>query len=66
MAVAMKSTIYWDMFPCSLEVHRRFEGTSYVRPWGSRINQARYTLFVCFGLLFDPEDGGCTFLRNVG
>jgi hypothetical protein len=48
MAV-MKSSIFWDITPCSL----------------SKVNRsACYLLHVgfLFGLFFDPEDGGNMFL----
>jgi hypothetical protein len=45
-AVVLKSIFFWDMTPCSAQVH---------------------LLARCFAELFyDPEDGGDTFLRNVG
>jgi hypothetical protein len=59
-AVVMKSSIFWDRKPCSLlKVNRRF---------GKTRRLACYLLHVGFssGLFFDPEDGGDTFLRNVG
>jgi hypothetical protein len=41
-AVFMKSTIFWDITPCSpLEVNRRFGGT-YSRHLQGRISRARY------------------------
>jgi hypothetical protein len=59
-AMVMKSTIFWDIRPCSpLKVKRRFGGTC-----GSacRLLHAGFLL----GLLFDPEDGEDIFLQNVG
>jgi hypothetical protein len=54
-AAIMKSSIFWDITPCSpLKVNRRF-----------------VLLVACFhagfllGLFFDPEDGGDMFLRNI-
>jgi hypothetical protein len=49
MAVVMKSSIFWDITPCSpLEVSRCFEG----------ICQAELCFHACLlmGLFFDPED----------
>jgi hypothetical protein len=38
-AVAMKSSIFWDIAPCSpLKVSRHFEGTSHLHLIGRRIN----------------------------
>jgi hypothetical protein len=73
-AVVMKSTIFWDIMPCSpLKVDQRFRGTYHLHFQGRRISQAnRAPLATCFhagfllGLFFDPEDGGDMLLRNVG
>jgi hypothetical protein len=75
----MKSNIFWDITPCSpLNVNRRFGGTYHLHLPGRRINRARnqcesrWQTWLCFHpdfllcLLFDPEDGGDMFLRNVG
>jgi hypothetical protein len=55
-AVTVKNTLFWDVILCSpLEVQQCVRAT--------------YCLsFLCFllGLLFDPEGGANTFLRNVG
>jgi hypothetical protein len=58
----MKSTIFWDIKPCSpLRVNRRFGGTYRL-----------HMLATCFhagfllSLYFDPEDGRNMFLRNLG
>jgi hypothetical protein len=63
--VVMKSTILWDITPCSpLEVNRRFGGTYRLH--------LQALLAICFhtgfllGLFFNPEDSGNKFLRNVG
>jgi hypothetical protein len=54
-AVVMKSSIFWDIRPCSpLKIKRRFGGTCRIH--------AGFLL----GLFFDPEYGGDLFLRNVG
>jgi hypothetical protein len=59
-AIVMKSSIFWDITPCSqLKVDRRF---------GASNDFACYLLYAGFllGPLFNPEDIGDMFLRNVG
>jgi hypothetical protein len=54
--VVMKSSIFWDIKPCSpLKVNRRFGGTY-------RLHLQGFLL----GLFFDPEDEDHMFLRNPG
>jgi hypothetical protein len=80
-AVVMKSTVFWDITPCSpLSVDRRFGETSppssasnikRTRNQGEGRWQAEFCLPPAFMLassanFFDPEDGGDMFLRNVG
>jgi hypothetical protein len=56
-AVVMKSTIFWDITPCSpLKVNRRFEAL-----FATCFHTG---LLLC--LFFEPEDRGNIFLRNVG
>jgi hypothetical protein len=77
--VVIKSTIFWDITPCSpLRVNRRFGGTYRLhlqcrktsRAWNQ--SESRWQAELCFhagfllGLFFDPEDRGDMFLRNVG
>jgi hypothetical protein len=55
-AAVMKSTIFWDIMPCSvLKINQRFGGT--------------YRLHIHAGFLldlfFDPEDGCDMFFRNA-
>jgi hypothetical protein len=60
-AVLMKSTILWDITPCSLmKVNRRFGGTCRRVPLATCVH-AGFLL----GLFFDHEDGGDMFLRNA-
>jgi hypothetical protein len=63
--IIMNSTIFWDITSCSLlKVNRRFGGTYRLH--------LHLVLATCFhagfllSLVFDPEDGGDIFLRNVG
>jgi hypothetical protein len=77
-AVVMKSTIFWDITPCSpLSVNRRFGGTYRLHLQGRKnISPARnqheskchlLTRWFLLSLyFFDPEDGGDLFLRNFG
>jgi hypothetical protein len=58
------------MIPCSLiEVYLHFIETYCLHLQGRRVRPRRKQrlLAVClFGVLFDFEDGGSTFLRNAG
>jgi hypothetical protein len=78
-AVVIKSTIVWDITPCSpLKVNRSFGVTYRLHLQGRRISQernqmaSRALLATWFhagflhSLFFDPEDRGAMFLRNVG
>jgi hypothetical protein len=59
-AVVTKSPIFWDITPCStLKVNRSFV---------EHVTSIFWLLHDGFflGLLFDPDDGGDMFLRNVG
>jgi hypothetical protein len=69
----LKSTIFWDITPCSpLKINRHFGGTYRLHLHGRSISRARNYVATCFhagfliGLFFDREDGGDMFLRNVG
>jgi hypothetical protein len=75
--VVLKSSIFWDIMPCSpLKIKQRFGGTCCLHLQGRRISQARIQYesrchserHACFllGLFFDPENGGDTFLQNAG
>jgi hypothetical protein len=75
-AVVIKSSILWDITPCSpLKVNRRFGETYRLHLLGRRISQTRkkqksacflLPAGILFALFLDPEDGGDMFLRNVG
>jgi hypothetical protein len=69
--------IFWDTTCSRVKTNRRFEGKCRVHLQGWRLSQARNQheagsaccllhsgFFV--GLLFDPEDWGGMFIRNVG
>jgi hypothetical protein len=56
--MVMKSAIFWDITPCSNVSPPSSESKSYACHLLSR--------GFLLGLLFDPEDGGDMFLRNVG
>jgi hypothetical protein len=70
IAVVMKSIIFWDMMPCSLlRCNRRFAGTCRLQLQGRKKKFQLATCLLagsCWNVFFDPEDGGDTFLRNVG
>jgi hypothetical protein len=76
-AVVMKSTIFWDITPCSpLSIHRRFGGTYRFHLQGRKNKfsnkpawkqvASSFHAGLLLNLFFDPEDGGNMFLRNVG
>jgi hypothetical protein len=61
--------VFWNMMPCiPVEVCRRFEGITCLRLQGWRVCQTKSekvtASFLC--LLFNPENWGNSFLRNVG
>jgi hypothetical protein len=58
--------IFWDIKPCSpFKVNRRFGGN--ISPPSSGRSKACHLPHDGFLLrLFDPEDGGTMFLRNIG
>jgi hypothetical protein len=74
----MKSSVYPDISPCSpLKVNRLFGGKYWLHLQDRRIskgrNRTKQTGCACYmlhygflpGLLFEPEDGGDMFVRNV-
>jgi hypothetical protein len=76
-AVVVKSTIFWDITPCSpLSVNRRFGGTYrlHLQVRKNKFNkksawkqvESRSKLVYCGTYFFEPEDGGDMFLRKVG
>jgi hypothetical protein len=63
-AVFIKSSVFWDITPCSqLEVNRRFGGTYRLHFQGWRISRALLSS-ACFVQVYD--DGAHLFLRNAG
>jgi hypothetical protein len=63
-AMVMKSSAYWDITPCSsVIVNQRFGGTYHLH---FQSEKALLDALRFLGLLFDPEDVGDMFLRNVG
>jgi hypothetical protein len=59
----MKVAIFWDIAPCDPYMNRRLGGN-----YNLQFLESRYLLAHWFlaRMIFDPEDGGDTFLRNVG
>jgi hypothetical protein len=70
LRVEFKSTVFWDMTPCSLVgVYRRFGGN--IPPLSLKVSQSPAgslftVLLVCSLLVSWLEDGGSEFLRYVG
>jgi hypothetical protein len=63
--VTMKNAVFWDMAPCRICVNRRFGGTYRFNLQGSRLLATCSRWFLVRGYFY-PENGGDTFLRNVG
>jgi hypothetical protein len=55
----MNNAVFWDVAPCSSCVNQRFGGTY-------RLAAATCSRWFLSRGFFYPEDGGYTFLRNVG
>jgi hypothetical protein len=64
--VTMKNAVFWDVAPCRSCVNRRFGGM-YHLPSARNCGLPATCLwwFLALGFFY-PEDGGDTFLRNVG
>jgi hypothetical protein len=61
----IKSTIFWDITPCSLlSVKRRFGGTYRFHLQDQKISWI-FTMVSRSAYFFDPEEGGDMFLRNA-
>jgi hypothetical protein len=70
-AVTMKNAVFWDVAPCRSCVNRRFGGTYSLHLQGRKIAGEEPDADACSPWFlarrfFYPEDGGDTFLRNVG
>jgi hypothetical protein len=71
----MKNAVFWDVAPCTSYTNRRFGGTYRlhhqgikIRERGTSVSQSAATCsrwFLARGFFY-PENGGDTFLRNVG
>jgi hypothetical protein len=61
-AVVINVAFFWDIAPFSPYVKRRFGGTCHL----SSFAYPAATHWFLALLIFDPEDGIDTFLRNVG
>jgi hypothetical protein len=63
-AVVMKTSIFWDIIPCSpLKANQIFEGTSLP---STESKEKRNKRKILWQMGFDPEDGGDMLLWNVG
>jgi hypothetical protein len=74
ISVFMKFVIFWDIAPCSPYMSRRFGVTYHLHLQGRKISEQETSESSCLTtcsrwffarLIFDPEDRGATFLRNV-
>jgi hypothetical protein len=63
-AVVMNVIIFSDIAPCSRYVNRRFGITHHLHLQGRILVPATHWFLA--RLIFGPEDGGDSFLRNVG
>jgi hypothetical protein len=62
-AITMKNAVFWDVAPCSSFVNRRFGGMYRLHLPGREIRERGTSVS---RWLQPPEDGGDTFLRNIG
>jgi hypothetical protein len=63
----MRSTIFWDTTPCSpFNANRRFGGTYRLHFQEEEYAEHENSAKAGGKQIFDPEDGGNLFLRNVG
>jgi hypothetical protein len=65
-AAVMKTSVFWDITPCSpLKVDRPFGGVYRLYIHGRTISQETRQHETYSMQSFDPEDGGHMFLQNV-
>jgi hypothetical protein len=62
-AVTRKSTVFWDVMPCCLVEFQQSFGITYCLRHKGRAKIAAYWLL---GLIFETENGGTIFHRNIG
>jgi hypothetical protein len=60
-AVTMKNVVFWDVTPCGSFKNQRFGGTSLLHQSDKNRWTGRNV-----SITSSPDDGGATFLRNVG
>jgi hypothetical protein len=62
----MKNAVFWDVEPCkSCEMNRLFIGTYLLHLQGRKFSERRAIVILARGFFY-LENGGDTFLRNVG
>jgi hypothetical protein len=70
----IKNAVFWDVAPCRSCVNRHFRGTyrlhlqgRKIHKWGTSMSRWLQTAcwFITHGFFY-LEDGGDTFLRNIG
>jgi hypothetical protein len=76
MHIRLKIVAFWDITPCTqLKANRRFGGTYHLYLQGRKkieqdnsVKAGGKSSFICAILvrLFDPENEGEMFLRNIG
>jgi hypothetical protein len=74
MIVTMKNAVFYDVPPCGSCYNRRFGGriasiirVEMISELGTlAVASSRHLLILLFLAFFHPDDGGDTFLRNVG
>jgi hypothetical protein len=62
----MKKAVFWDVAPCRYCVNLRFGGMYLLRLQGRKKEENSFLGRGFSSFFFYPENGGDTFLRNVG